>query len=621
MAVFQHPLVAVDGSEPSLHAAEVAIDLAALLRVPLDILSVEETLPHYVATHEETSREHAAAVAYFDALHAPLRHSAEQRGVQVQSMIRSGHEGQAVLDVLREQSSDLLILGSHGHSGVWGTFLGSTADKLVSHAPCSTLVIRTSAGKSLFRNVLVALDGSLLSWQALRVGLQLATMLRTPLHVISVVEGSRRPMLHPPEMPGSSERHAWDWTTYYQRTQKSAVAQGSHVGLTIKTTIRTGSASSTLSSFARTDNVDLLLLGATGQEHPWSPITGATARKVANEAPCAVLLIRPVVSQRHVGDVMTTKPVMTMPQTPLSEAIHQLIVQGVRLLVVVDEQRQVRGVVTLGHLLAQEDLFRRLDVEYTITTDTFEQHLHSLLATKKTVEEVMIRHPFTVRETTPIEVASQMMLTQHVTRLPVVDVENTLVGMLEQAALLRAYVEPPSSMQTDTEERKPQEREGNVFRLVGEVGQASLSHVPLVAEETPLSEILQHMQETPLRRVIVVNHAGEAVGVIGDRDLLLLQERARQRTPILAFAGRFALRLPEEFFRHRSSSLPLTARLVMRPHLFAVTPTTPLVEAVRLMLAHQIQRLVVVDEARKPLGLVDRQQLLRSLTGAEEPEA
>ncbi len=51
----------------------------------------------------------------------------------------------------------------------------------------------------------------------------------------------------------------------------------------------------------------------------------------------------------------------------------------------------------------------------------------------------------------------------------------------------------------------------------------------------------------------------------------------------------------------------------MRPHLVAVTPTTPVAEAVRTMLAHQIKRLVVVDEAGKPLGLVDRQQLLRSL--------
>ena len=71
--------------------------------------------------------------------------------------------------------------------------------------------------------------------------------------------------------------------------------------------------------------------------------------------------------------------------------------------------------------------------------------------------------------------------------------------------------------------------------------------------------------------------------------------------------------IPEDLFRGRLSQGPLTAEQMMRPYLFAVTPATLVTEAVRIMLAHQIKRLVVVDEAGKPLGLVDRQQLLRSL--------
>ncbi|HLG74840.1 MAG TPA: CBS domain-containing protein [Ktedonobacteraceae bacterium] len=58
---------------------------------------------------------------------------------------------------------------------------------------------------------------------------------------------------------------------------------------------------------------------------------------------------------------------------------------------------------------------------------------------------------------------------------------------------------------------------------------------------------------------------------------------------------------------------PVTVRQVMRPRLFAVTPAAPVLEAVRIMLVHQIKRLVVVDDGGKPLKFVDRQQLLRSL--------
>ena len=122
--------------------------------------------------------------------------------------------------------------------------------------------------------------------------------------------------------------------------------------------------------------------------------------------------------------------------------------------------------------------------------------------------------------------------------------------------------------------------------------------------------------------MIVVDDEGRAVGVIADRDILASRGLRTQQNPIVALAGRFSLSIPEELFRRRSSSGPLTAQQVMRPRLFAVTPATLITEAVHLMLTHQIKRLVVVDEVGKPLGLVDRQQLLRSLVeGGARPES
>jgi nucleotide-binding universal stress UspA family protein len=139
--MFQKILLAVDGSESSLHAADVAIELAALMQAELHLLSVEETLPRYVATHEESSTEHAAALSYYGNIQAPLRKLAEQRGVRVITAITSGHEGQMIVGYIQEQHCDLLVLGYQGYSSVWGAFLGGTADKVVSQAPCSVLVV------------------------------------------------------------------------------------------------------------------------------------------------------------------------------------------------------------------------------------------------------------------------------------------------------------------------------------------------------------------------------------------------------------------------------------------------------------------------------------------------
>src|SRR6266487_1967035 len=607
-AMFQHVLVAIDGSENSLRAADIAIELASLLHARLAILSVEETSPFYVATREESQREHLEAVEHFEKLLAPLRRRAEHHGVQVNSVVRSGHEVQAILDALGEQGSDLLVLGHQGHSGIWETFLGSTADKLVNHAPCSVLVIRPKTGRLLFKRLLIALDGSPLSWQAFQVSLQLAKVLGAPLHAVSVIEGPTAP---PPPNPSAirSEGQVWDWIAYYQQVQARASAQAQLAGVTLETTTREGHAGSVLTASIREGSYDLLILGATGQEQPWSNTIGGTAHKVANETPCAILLVRPPVSQQRVRDLMETQVASVRPNAPLSEVIMYLIERGVKLLVVTDEEQHVSGVITLGHLLTQQDAYRHLDLlQMTDDAAKVAEFLLQFLTTEKTAADVMISHPFVLTESTTTENAARWMTVQHVTRMPVVDANGKLVGMVDQAHLLRYYTDLPeiSERQAGTTgaQRTPHPRT---------IGETDLFQVPLVAQGTPLFEVLRRVQETPLRRVVVIDDDGKAVGVIANRDILASRGLATQRNPLLALAGRFSLRLPEEVFRRRSTSGLQTARQVMRPHLFAVTPETLVAEAVRLMLAHQMKRLVVVDEAGMPLGLVDRQQLLRSL--------
>ncbi len=606
--MFQRLLVAIDGSESSLQAAEVAIALASLLRARLDILSVEETLPRYVATHEESSREHLAALEYFNGLQAPLRKRAEQRGVQTHCAVLSGHEGQVILEYIKEQHCDLLVLGHQGHSAVWGAFLGSTADKLVNHAPCSVLVSRAKGGKSLFRRPLVGLDGSLLSWQAFRVGLHLAKLAGATLATLSVIEGPKAPPKQQPIARTPSGKLDWDWAIYFQQMQALAAAETHLADLPLEPFTREGSASTLLTSLAQERNSDLLILGATGHEHPLSSTTGGTARKVANAAPCAVLLVRPLAFQSRVRDVMADTVAAIHPQTPLSEIIGQLIEQGNKLLVVVNEEKQVTGVITLGHLLMQGELFRRLDVQRATDAHQLSEQLSQLLSVEKTVEEVMIRHPLVCKDENTIGEAAQLMAVRGVTRLPVIDAKGKLVGLLDQAAVLRYYANLPETPRTFAADQTVQATDS-----ARQVGDTVISQVPVIAQGTPFIEVLRQVQSTPLHRVIVVNADEKAIGVIGDRDLLISQGLAAPRNPLFALAGRLFLHVPEELFRRRFTQGPPGAQQIMRPRLFSVTPATPIAEALRLMLAHQIKRLVVVDKTGKPLGLVDRQQLLHSL--------
>lgn len=605
--VFQHILAAVDGSESSLRAADAAIELAALLHARLDLMSVEETSPRYVATQEESRIEQSAAAAYYERLHEPLRRKAEQRGIQVRSVIVSGHEGQSVLDYITQQKCDLLALGYRGHSGVWGAFLGSTADKLVSHAPCSVLVIRSGWGKALFRHILVALDCSPNSWQAFRTALHLGKQVGARVHVLSVVESVKLP----PMSGGGSSAGEWDWKAYFQQALTLAAAELQVTGLKGETLTEQGSASTAITAAARDKGVDLVVLGATGQEHPWSAITGGTARKVANAAPCAVLIVRPLTRGLRVRDVMNTSVIPVTADTGLSEVIDRLVGGGERLLIVVDDQQRVIGIITLGHLLSHEAVIRQLDLQRATGTghlDQYVDHLVAMSGEAQTAADVMRRHPLVVADTTSIEDAARRMDTGHVTRMPVIDESQQMVGVLDQANLLSSFVAQPAVAETTTTNLPSMD----FPRLVGE---CVLAQTPLVGAETPLFEVLRQIQETPMRRVIVIDGTGKAIGVIADSDILAARGLITRQNPVLALAGRFSLRFPEEFLRRLSSSGPLTAQQVMRPRLFAVTPATSVAEAVQLMLAHHIKRLVVVDDQGKPLGMVDRQQLLRAFIG------
>jgi len=50
--------------------------------------------------------------------------------------------GRALCEIAEDEGADLLILGSHGRSGLSRAFLGSVAEKVVRHAPCPVLVVR-----------------------------------------------------------------------------------------------------------------------------------------------------------------------------------------------------------------------------------------------------------------------------------------------------------------------------------------------------------------------------------------------------------------------------------------------------------------------------------------------
>jgi nucleotide-binding universal stress UspA family protein len=133
--------VGFDGSEGSRRALKEAFLMARAGNHKLSIIFIEE-LPRYPGAPSETNEERERTDALFEQLRNEATGEGTKHGVQVDTEKRVGHPAQGLVQYAKDAATDVLFLGHSGHSGLWATFLGTTADKVVRHALCSVFVVR-----------------------------------------------------------------------------------------------------------------------------------------------------------------------------------------------------------------------------------------------------------------------------------------------------------------------------------------------------------------------------------------------------------------------------------------------------------------------------------------------
>jgi nucleotide-binding universal stress UspA family protein len=140
--MFKRILVAYDGSEGAGAALRAGIGLAKALGAELSSVSVEEHLPHYAASVSEVKASKEDIDEYFRRLTKQARDVAATSGVELETLIRQGHEVEEIVRAARDGGFDLLILGYHGHSRIFERIMGSTAQAILRLAPCSVLLAK-----------------------------------------------------------------------------------------------------------------------------------------------------------------------------------------------------------------------------------------------------------------------------------------------------------------------------------------------------------------------------------------------------------------------------------------------------------------------------------------------
>jgi nucleotide-binding universal stress UspA family protein len=140
--VYKKILVGYDGSAGANTALRHAVSLARDLGSEVWALWVKGSLPHYPEMVGEVEVEREAAEVFFQKITEELRTLSALHGIAIRGEMRSGHPAQTLLRFAEAGGFELIVLGHKGHSGLWGRFLGHTADKVSENAHCSVLIVR-----------------------------------------------------------------------------------------------------------------------------------------------------------------------------------------------------------------------------------------------------------------------------------------------------------------------------------------------------------------------------------------------------------------------------------------------------------------------------------------------
>ncbi len=133
-------LVAHDGSKNADDAFETALDFAALCRARLEVVSV--ATPPEPPTRVETEAALEAATEHYEEVFEGLRRRARGRDVDLETRVLVGHAAEQILRLAADTGADLIVVGHRGRSAIREWLFGSTSRRVVSHAPCSVLVVR-----------------------------------------------------------------------------------------------------------------------------------------------------------------------------------------------------------------------------------------------------------------------------------------------------------------------------------------------------------------------------------------------------------------------------------------------------------------------------------------------
>jgi nucleotide-binding universal stress UspA family protein len=285
--MFKKILVPLDGSQLSQRALEPALALGKYTGAELLLVRtpVVDTLS-FAATESKHAEARNDALVYLET----IRKANEQTELHIQTRLIEGDVAGTIVDTALSEQVDLIVMSTHGYSGLTRWVLGSVTEKVLRSAPCPVLAVRAARHP---QEVLITLDGSPLSDSAIGPGIAVAQSLNAAMTLLRVVPRiSINGKLDEHER-GLSRRMQEDLIEEAKDYLYARSASYAPPGMAIKSEVRIGSPAEVILEYVETYGTDLIVMATHGRTGLKRWVYGSVTAKVLRGVNCSMLVIRP----------------------------------------------------------------------------------------------------------------------------------------------------------------------------------------------------------------------------------------------------------------------------------------------------------------------------------------
>lgn len=299
-------IVPLDGSS----LAESAVPVALSLLQPDDGRLILMRVPVYAETQAPIGAEYnmfwpeirdapSSFRQVYEDTEEYLSHVAarcEKTGITVMTRVEEGDRAGAIVDLAAETNADLIVMTTHGRTGVSRWIIGSITERVLHDAPCPVLAVRAQPdcvpdrpAPGVADRIMVPLDGSELAEPALAPALAIAKSTGGEVMLFRVAQ------LVPNEM-GPSNGSADEMPEAYL-DRVAATCRQAGVTVTTVTVAPSGSGAASIANaildFAAAEDIDIIAMSTHGRSGLRRWVYGSVTEKVLHNADIATLIVRP----------------------------------------------------------------------------------------------------------------------------------------------------------------------------------------------------------------------------------------------------------------------------------------------------------------------------------------